>query len=71
MLGRFDKWTTGTAAALAPLVARAARRDGGTGAAIRAAVSTARPYDWHLAALSVAAQPPRRRHNNEEETRND
>jgi hypothetical protein len=71
MFGRFDPWTAGTAAALAPLVARAARRDPGAGAAIRAAVRIARPYDWTLAALTVAAQPPRRRPDNDEETKNE
>lgn len=71
MIGRFDRWTAGTAAALAPLVARAARRDPGACAAMRSARRQARPYDWTLAALAVAMQPPRRRHDNEQETRNE
>jgi hypothetical protein len=68
MFGTYDWWIPGTLAALAPLLARAARRDPGACAAIRDARRQEWPYDWPLVALAVATQPPRRRHNNEEET---
>lgn len=71
MFGGYDWWIPGTMAALSPLVARAARRDPGACAAMRDARRQARPYDWTLASLAVAVQPPRRRHNNNEETKND